>query len=57
MGGLPKDVTLELRLKWQDCAMAHSGDSYSRQRKQLLQRFWGKNEFDMFKDSREIQCG
>ena len=36
--------------------MAGSVDGHSRQREQLLQRFWGKNELDMFKESRESQC-
>lgn len=35
--------------------MAGSVDGHSRQREQLLQRLWGKNELDMFKESRESQ--
>ena len=36
--------------------MAGSGEGHSRQREQLLQMFWGKNEFNTFNESRDSQC-
>lgn len=36
--------------------MAGSGEDHSRQRVQLLQKLWGKNKLDMFKEPRENQC-
>ena len=36
--------------------MAGSGEDHSRQRVQLLQKLWGRNKLDMFKEPRENQC-